>query len=48
MFYYQSAGLVLYWLTGNVVGIVQQWITNRMTPAPPAPAPTVTARKKGK
>ncbi len=26
MFYFASSGLVLYWLTGNVVGIVQQWI----------------------
>ncbi len=34
MFYYQSAGLVLYWLTGNIVAIVQQWFTNRSTPAP--------------
>jgi YidC/Oxa1 family membrane protein insertase len=40
MFYYASAGLVLYWLTGNVVGIVQQLIINRfMAPmAPAAPA----------
>lgn len=37
MFYYQSAGLVLYWLTGNLVGIAQQWIMNRATAsaAPP-------------
>lgn len=34
MFYYQSSGLVLYWLTGNIVAIVQQWFTNRSTPAP--------------
>jgi YidC/Oxa1 family membrane protein insertase len=42
MFYYASAGLVLYWLTGNLVGIVQQLIINRFMPpaasAPPAPA----------
>ncbi|MEO8027539.1 MAG: membrane protein insertase YidC [Bryobacteraceae bacterium] len=37
MFYYQSAGLVLYWLTGNLVAIAQQWFTNR-TMATPAPA----------
>jgi YidC/Oxa1 family membrane protein insertase len=24
-----SSGLVLYWLTGNVVGIAQQWYINR-------------------
>lgn len=34
MFYYQSAGLVLYWLTGNLVGIAQQWLLNRSTPTP--------------
>ncbi len=36
MFYYQSSGLVLYWLTGNLVGILQQWLTNKMmtTPTP--------------
>jgi YidC/Oxa1 family membrane protein insertase len=40
MFYYASAGLVLYWLTGNIVGIVQQLIINRFMPAPvPAAAP---------
>jgi YidC/Oxa1 family membrane protein insertase len=32
MFYYSSSGLVLYWLTGNVVGIVQQWFFNRFMP----------------
>jgi YidC/Oxa1 family membrane protein insertase len=43
MFYYASAGLVLYWLTGNLVGIAQQLIMNRITPAVPVvevkPAP---------
>ncbi|HZS52782.1 MAG TPA: membrane protein insertase YidC [Bryobacteraceae bacterium] len=34
MFYYASAGLVLYWLTGNVVGIAQQLIINRFMPTP--------------
>jgi YidC/Oxa1 family membrane protein insertase len=51
MFYYASAGLVLYWLTGNVVGILQQLIINRFmpmpTPAPPAPkAPVKRINKK--
>ena len=50
MFYYASAGLVLYWLTGNVVGIVQQLIINRFMPtsvpaAAPAAAPTKTPAK---
>lgn len=34
MFYYQASGLVLYWLTGNLVGIVQQWVTNQFAKAP--------------
>ena len=42
MFYYASAGLVLYWLTGNVVGIAQQLVINRFMPAPPAPPPAPT------
>ncbi len=36
-FYYASAGLVLYWLTSNLVGIAQQLIINKFMP-PPAPA----------
>ncbi len=36
-FYGMSSGLVLYWVTGNLVGIAQQWVFNRITPAP-APA----------
>ena len=35
MFYFPSSGLVLYWLTSNVVGIAQQWILNRGAPPPP-------------
>ncbi|MEO8052205.1 MAG: membrane protein insertase YidC [Acidobacteriota bacterium] len=46
MFYFASAGLVLYWLTGNVVGIVQQWLLNKTMPTPPAPA--VVPVKKGR
>ena len=47
MFYYASAGLVLYWLTGNVVGIAQQLIINRFMPAPaPPPAPPPKAPVK--
>ncbi len=45
MFYYASAGLVLYWLTGNVVGIVQQLIINRFMPtATPEPPPAAPAK----
>jgi YidC/Oxa1 family membrane protein insertase len=46
MFYYASAGLVLYWLTGNLVGIGQQLIMNRVTP--PAPAVEVKPAPKKK
>jgi YidC/Oxa1 family membrane protein insertase len=41
MFYGFSSGLVLYWLTGNLVGIAQQWFMNRNIPAP-APAAAVS------
>ncbi len=34
MFYFQMSGLVVYWLTGNVVGIAQQLFLNRGTPKP--------------
>lgn len=36
MFYHFSSGLVLYWLTSNVVGIAQQALFNRLSPAPAA------------
>ncbi len=39
MFYSASAGLVLYWLTGNLVGIGQQLLINKLMPAPPAQPP---------
>jgi YidC/Oxa1 family membrane protein insertase len=48
MFYSVSSGLVLYWLTGNLVGIAQQWFINRITPAPVVVAAPVKAQKKGK
>ena len=47
MFYSFASGLVLYWLTGTVVGIAQQMFINRMIPIqPPVPAPHKTARAK--
>jgi YidC/Oxa1 family membrane protein insertase len=49
MFYGVSSGLVLYWLTGNVVGIVQQWFINRTMPIPQpveVKASPVVKRKK--
>ena len=46
LFYNASSGLVLYWLTGNLVGIAQQLLFNKFMPA--GPAVTVTPKKKGK
>lgn len=48
MFYYQSAGLVLYWLTGGLVGIAQQWLLNRGTPAPAVTAPSPPQKKRSR
>ncbi len=48
LFYNFSAGLVLYWLTSNLVGIAQQWAVNRMMPAPPPPPPPAAVKKRGK
>ncbi len=40
MFYGFASGLVLYWLTSNIVGIAQQAFINRRMPAPqPVPVP---------
>ncbi len=44
MFYYASAGLVLYWLTGNVVGIAQQLIINRFMPTPAPTTPPLATK----
>ena len=49
MFYSASSGLVLYWLTGNVVGIVQQYFFNKMAPvASPAPVQKSASQKRKK
>lgn len=45
MFYSASSGLVLYWLTGNVVGIVQQYFFNKLAPVS-APVQAATSKKK--
>lgn len=45
MFYGASSGLVLYWLTGNVVGIVQQYFFNKYG-SKPALAQTSISKKK--
>ncbi len=43
-FYSLSSGLVLYWLTGNLVSIAQQWFINRL----PEPAMEAEKTRKGK
>ncbi len=50
MFYGMSSGLVLYWLTGNVVGIAQQWFFNRLAVTLPVPpqAPGTKGKKGGR
>ncbi len=46
-FYNMSSGLVLYWLTGNLVGILQQYLINKYTPAPvPVAAPKLPPVQK--
>jgi len=45
-FYNMSSGLVLYWLTGNLVGILQQMLINRTMPTAPAPPPQAALKKK--
>ncbi len=46
MFWFQSSGLVLYWLTGNLVSIVQQWLLNRSTPAPAVAVAAPVSKKR--
>jgi YidC/Oxa1 family membrane protein insertase len=49
MFYSASAGLVLYWLTGNVVNIAQQWFFNKTAVAvDAAESVQVTKKKNGR
>jgi YidC/Oxa1 family membrane protein insertase len=48
MFYGVSSGLVLYWLTGNLVGILQQWFFNKTFHAPAAAPPAAAPKKKAK
>jgi YidC/Oxa1 family membrane protein insertase len=45
-FYNMSSGLVLYWLTGNLVGILQQMLINRTMPTAPVPPPKAALKKK--
>jgi YidC/Oxa1 family membrane protein insertase len=48
MFYFASSGLVLYWLTSNIVGIAQQLILNRGTTAPAVVDVKPTPKKKSR
>lgn len=43
MFLWFPAGLVIYWLTSNLMAIGQQYITNRVIGAPPRPATATPA-----
>jgi len=43
-----SSGLVLYWLTSNVVGIAQQLLINKTMPTPPAQPQAAKPKKGGK
>lgn len=46
-FYGMSSGLVLYWLTSNLMGILTQWVINQtMPPPPPVEAPKNAPKKK--
>ncbi|HEX9004174.1 MAG TPA: membrane protein insertase YidC, partial [Blastocatellia bacterium] len=45
-FWSAPAGLVLYWMVGNLVGVVQQFIINRLTPS--NPTATTDESTKGK
>ena len=45
-FYNMSSGLVLYWLTGNLVGILQQVVINRIVPTPKIDPPTAVVKKR--
>ena len=43
------AGLLLYWLVGNIVGFSQQFIINRLTQMPDdVPPPAMPTTKKGR
>jgi YidC/Oxa1 family membrane protein insertase len=48
MFYYLSAGLVLYYMTSGLVGVAQQWLLNRGTPAPAVAVPSPPQKKKNR
>ncbi len=46
LFFKAQAGLVLYWLTSNIVGVAQQAFINKITPAPAPVVATAPAAKQ--
>jgi YidC/Oxa1 family membrane protein insertase len=48
MFYGASAGLVLYWLTGNVFAMLQQYVFSKIKPAPVTPPSQAVVNVKKK
>ncbi|GAB4362903.1 MAG: membrane protein insertase YidC [Bryobacter sp.] len=48
MFYGASSGLVLYWLTGNLFAMVQQYVLLKLTPVPVTPAAKTVVNVKKK
>lgn len=48
MFYGASSGLVLYWLTGNVFAMLQQYVYSKMQPAPVTPPSQAVVNVKKK
>jgi len=55
MFFFFPAGLVLYWLTNNILSIAQQWFINKQLgvlansgrPAQPVTAPVGSSLDRG-
>jgi YidC/Oxa1 family membrane protein insertase len=48
MFYGASSGLVLYWLTGNVFAMLQQFVFSKLKPAPVTPPSQAVVNVKKK
>jgi YidC/Oxa1 family membrane protein insertase len=46
VFYNMAAGVVLYWLTSNLVGILTQWMINKTMPPPPVPVAKLAPKKR--
>jgi membrane protein insertase Oxa1/YidC/SpoIIIJ len=46
MFYNLPSGVVLYYLTSNLVGIAQQWFFNKTVTAKDLPQPQAVGKKR--